>query len=54
MKTKFKIDEVVMTPEGRAKIKVIDTIHKAVRVEHIEARTPVTDYRFSDINKINY
>lgn len=39
----------VKTPDGKAKVSVVDFINSCVRVEHLEARTPITDYRFSDI-----
>ncbi len=45
----YNIDQIVTTPHGKAKITVVDTIGKAVRVEHLEARTPITDYRFTDL-----
>jgi hypothetical protein len=50
MKTEtYTEGQTVMTPDGKAKIKVVDSIDRAVRVEHLEARTPVTDYRFEDL-----
>jgi hypothetical protein len=45
----IKTGITVKTPDGRAIVKVIDSVGCSVRVEHIEARTPVTDYRFSDL-----
>lgn len=45
----YKKGQVVITPDGKAKIIVVDSVDKTVRVQHLEARTPVTDYRFSDL-----
>lgn len=45
----YKVRQVVLTPHGRAIIKIVDYNNKAVRVEHLEAVTPITDYRFSDL-----
>ena len=45
----YKKGQRVITPHGKAIITVVDTIGKAVRVKHLEARTPITDYRFSDL-----
>lgn len=45
----YKVNQIVVTPHGKAKVTVVDEIGKAVRVEHLEARTPITDYRFSDL-----
>ncbi len=45
----FKKDQIVITPHGNAKITIVDAVGKAVRVQHLEARTPITDYRFSDL-----
>lgn len=44
-----KVNQIVLTPHGTAKIIVVDEICKAVRVDHLEATTPITDYRFSDL-----
>jgi hypothetical protein len=45
----YQKGQTVITPHGKAIITVVDTIGKAVRVEHLEARTPITDYMFSDL-----
>mgnify|MGYP006321124579 FL=1 len=45
----YKKDQVVATPHGKAKITVVDEVNETVRVEHLEARTPITDYKFSDL-----
>lgn len=45
----YKKGQVVITPDGKAKIEVVDLVNKAVRVQHLEAKTPVTDYKFSDL-----
>jgi hypothetical protein len=47
----FLNGETVITPVGKAVIEKIDNIDKAVRVKHLEAKTPVTDYRFADLLK---
>ena len=48
----IKTGITVKTPDGKATVKVVDPIGCSVRVEHLEARTPVTDYRFSDIEAL--
>ena len=48
----YRVDQKVLTPRGKAIIKVIDYVYGCVRVEHIDASTPVTDYRFSDLKPI--
>lgn len=48
----YQKHQVVMTPHGKAKVTVVDAIGQAVRVEHLEAKTPITDYRFSDLKGI--
>lgn len=45
----YEKGQTVRTPHGKAIITVVDNTGKAVRVEHLEARTPITDYRFSDL-----
>lgn len=51
MKTKsyYKKGELVKTPHGNAEVTVVDIVNKSVRVKHLEAKTPITDYRFSDL-----
>lgn len=51
MEDTYKVNQIVVTPHGKAKITAVDVIGKAVRVEHIEARIPITDYRFSELTK---
>lgn len=46
----FTEGQVVMTPHGKAKLLIVDNIDKTVRVKHLQARCPITDYRFSDLN----
>ncbi len=50
----IKIGATVKTPDGRAIVNDVDPIGCAARVQHLEARTPVTDYRFSDIEVLCY
>jgi hypothetical protein len=45
----FEVDEIVLTPHGKAIIKIVNKKEKTVRVEHLEAKTPITDYYFSEI-----
>ena len=45
----YKKGQTVITPHGKAIITIVDITYKTVRVEHLEARTPITDYRFSDL-----
>lgn len=45
----YKVNQIVITPHGRAKVTIVDEIVKAVRVEHLEARIAITDYRFTDL-----
>lgn len=45
----YNLNQIVQTPHGKAKIIAVDKIGKAVRVKHLEAITPITDYRFSDL-----
>jgi len=50
----YKKGQIVTTPHGKAKITVVDKITKTVRVKHIEARTPITDYRFKDLKTSDF
>ena len=52
--SEIKVGITVKTPDGRAIVKVVDNIDCSVRVEHLEAKTPVTDYRFSDLEILCY
>lgn len=48
----FKERQLVMTPHGKAKVLIVDNINKSVRVEHLQARCPITDYKFSDLKLV--
>ena len=48
----YSVDQRVLTPKGKAVIKIVDHVQECVRVKHLEASTPVTDYRFSDLKPI--
>ena len=48
----YKKGQTVITPQGKAIITEIDNTSDAVRVKHLEAKTPITDYRFSDLKSI--
>jgi hypothetical protein len=47
--SEIKVGITVNTPDGKAIVKVVDNVDSCVRVEHLEAKTPVTDYRFSEL-----
>lgn len=51
-KVKFTVNQIVMTPDGKAQIVLVDNNAKSVRVKHLEAKTPVTDYYFKDLKAI--
>lgn len=51
MKT-FKLNQEVITPDGKAIITVIDEFTSSVRVKHLESKGPITDYKFEDITII--
>lgn len=48
----YRVDQKVITPRGKAIIKIVDDVQECVRVKHLEGSTPVTDYRFSDLKPI--
>lgn len=48
----FKIKDRVMTPHGKAIITLVDQETSTVRVKHLEAKTPVTDYKFTDLTML--
>ncbi len=47
----YTIDQIVLTPHGKAKIIKIDGHGQSVRVEHLEATIAITDYRFADLKE---
>lgn len=49
---KVRVGQMVETPYGKAVVKVIDRATKAVRVRHIDAKTPVTDFYIKDLKKV--
>lgn len=49
---KFEVGQPVLTPHGKAKVIMVDNVDRAVRVEHLEASTPITDYRFVDLEYV--
>ena len=48
----YSVDQLVLTPRGKAVVKIVDYIRECVRVKHLETSTPVTDYRFIDLKPI--
>ena len=52
-KETFYVGDLVETKYGKAKVTIVDNIGKGVRVKHhiTAIKTPVTDFRFSDIKK---
>lgn len=47
----FELNELVITPKGKARIVVLDSVNKCVRVKHLEARTAITDFYTKDLKK---